>query len=246
MQRWLAIAMAALLLGGCVSAELDLNTLDLASTVGDLQTRQVLHNLGRFIDDPDSIPAQAVLIAGTVQVTNTASVSTSLPLDLIDKVSRNVNPGASADWIENWNVVPVTDADDLRRLRALYRFAVYGNHAGDQPSPERPGPYDFDRSYVRPDPKVVADLRPRAFTGAEEADAPGVLHTGWLYWASADKAAGAYQPAAPGKTAYPLGHAGAYTLYTTDRAAWSDFVFAVNGATAAAHGFALRPVLGTE
>jgi hypothetical protein len=248
MRGWMAAVAAAGWLTGCVSAELNGNTLDLASTVAELQTRQVVQNLGRFIDDPDALPAQAVLIAGTVQVTNNGSASLSLPLDLIGKFSRNLGVSTGFDWIENWNVVPVTDGDDIRRLRALYRFAVYGNHAGDQPSPERPGPYDFDISYVQPELRQAANRRPRAFTGAEPADAPGVLHTGWLYWSDSLLATEADQPEPPraGARLYLLGHVGTRTLFTANRAAWSDFVIAVQGATTAAHSFGLRPVLGAE
>ena len=37
-----------------------------------------------------------------------------------------------------------------------------------------------------------------------------------------------------------------HTLFTTDRAAWGDFVVAVLGATPAAHGGAARPALGGQ
>jgi hypothetical protein len=253
MRGWLAVATAGWLLTGCVAAQMNANALDVASTIGDLQTRQVLQNLSRFIDDPDAIPAQAILLAGFVQARNSASASATFPLDMVNKFAREFTPSATIEWTDNWYLVPVTDGDDIRRLRALYRFAVYGNHAGDVPSPERPGPYDLDHSYVATDDAPPA--RVRAFTGEQAPDARGVLHTGWLFWTDDGPAApsdapppgpGPYRPSAPTKKLYPLGHAGRHTLFTTDRAAWGDFVVAVLGATPAAHGGAARPALGGQ
>jgi hypothetical protein len=255
MRRWLTVAMAGLLLAGCVSTQLNINTLDVVGTVGDLQTKQVLRNLGRFIDDPDAIPAQAVLLAGFAQARNAASASATIPLDLVERFARDFNPSGTVEWTENWYLVPVTDAEDIRRLRALYRFAVYGNRAGDKPSPERPGPYDLDRGYAATDDPEAVLSRVRAFTGDQRPDARGVLHTGWLFWTDDAPPAAAdepppdpapYQPSAPAGKLFPLGHVGRHTLFTTSRAAWGDFIVAVLGATPAAHGGAARPALGGQ
>ena len=62
--------LACALLAGCVSTQLNQNTLDLASTVAYLHRSQVIDNLGRFIDNPDTIPAEVALTGGIVQVKN--------------------------------------------------------------------------------------------------------------------------------------------------------------------------------
>lgn len=227
------------LLTGCVAAQLSGNMLGLASTIADLQTSQVLDNLGRFIDDPDAIPAQAVLISGTATVVNTLDPSFAVPLDLASKFVRQLTTSSNTQWSANWNVLPVTDADDLRHLRALYRFAVYGGLAGGKPSPERPGSYDFESDYgTRSDPQS-GEWRPAAYTGHESPNARGVVHTGWLFWTDSLGNATPDRPSRPdGKPLFRLGRIGNHVLYTTDRAAWSGFVIAVQGATSVARSWA--------
>src|SRR6266403_5084406 len=57
-------------LAGCASAQLNYNTVDLASTIDSLLTEQVLSNLAKFIDSPHAIPSQVGIAAGTVKTNN--------------------------------------------------------------------------------------------------------------------------------------------------------------------------------
>ena len=50
MRRCVSVIAVAFQLAGCASAELNSNTLDLASTTDDLLTQQVFYNLSNFID----------------------------------------------------------------------------------------------------------------------------------------------------------------------------------------------------
>jgi hypothetical protein len=47
-----------LFVSGCASSQLNYNTLDLATSVGGIQTQQVLYNLGLILDGP-SIAARS-------------------------------------------------------------------------------------------------------------------------------------------------------------------------------------------
>jgi hypothetical protein len=42
----------------------------------------------------------------------------------ISKAAASLSGSATDSWTQTWTLDPVTDADDLRRLRALYRFAT--------------------------------------------------------------------------------------------------------------------------
>jgi hypothetical protein len=69
-----------LALGGCASAELTYNTLDLASSTDDLMTEQVFHNLSNFIDSDLAYPAQLVLGSGSATTSDTLSANYTNPL----------------------------------------------------------------------------------------------------------------------------------------------------------------------
>lgn len=132
---------------GCASSQLNYNTLDLASSVGDIQTQQVLYNLSLILDDPAAIPTHLDLSDGTASTTNSIQPSISSPIaETIAEgtvtVGGNVagggnqlqntlaRTGASAAisaqnlYSQSWDYTPVTDGDELRRLRALYKYAL--------------------------------------------------------------------------------------------------------------------------
>ena len=128
----LSLLLGGTLLAGCVSTQLNENTLDLASTVAYLHRSQVIDNLGRFIDSGDAIPAQVALTGGIVQVNNEIKPNWIHPysflktgLNPMNSTAKKFELGFVDTWTENWNLAPVADAEDLKRLRALYRYAVY-------------------------------------------------------------------------------------------------------------------------
>jgi hypothetical protein len=142
------------LLAGCASTQLNYNTLDLASTVDSLVTKQVLDNLSKIIDNPLAIPAQVDLAAGTATTANSVTPTFTDPISQAATITNSVvstvaatvtkartdtltsasgakslGIGASDTWTQTWTIAPVTGPDDLRRLRALYRYAFHGNPA---------------------------------------------------------------------------------------------------------------------
>jgi hypothetical protein len=136
---------AALVLAGCASTQLNYNTLDIASSSVDLVTAQVISNLSRTKLFPYAIPSQVAIPAGSITTTNSVTPTVSGPLGVSatttlantvaatlsnsttrTSVTPNGTIGISAgdQWSQNYSVTPLQDPDQLRRLRALYRFGA--------------------------------------------------------------------------------------------------------------------------
>ena len=96
----------------------------MASTLNQIQFQQVVDNLAMFKHNASSLPAQVRVQSGTVQVADQVSPSFSLTWPANVQATRGAGVSAARQWTEKWDVVPVTDPNDLRRLRALYRWAV--------------------------------------------------------------------------------------------------------------------------
>ena len=124
-------------LSGCTHMALQNDTVRTTNTLTDLQFQQILDNVARFHDNPDTVPSFAVATAGTVSILDTAGAGVSptysptltflqqgggaLPiLSLLFPFS------AQRAVTENWSLMPITDADNLRRLRCAYRLLVMG------------------------------------------------------------------------------------------------------------------------
>ena len=111
------------------------NTLRTTSTLADLNYQQVLDNLARFHQNPAAMPSFAVVNAGTVNVADQQSfnanatyaptvtfaqqVGSGLPM-----LSLLLNPSGQRNVTENWSLAPVTDVDNLRRIRCAYQLLV--------------------------------------------------------------------------------------------------------------------------
>jgi hypothetical protein len=140
--RGMALSASCIFVFGCVSDQLNYNTLDLAATVDSLMTRQVLLNLSRFIDDPTTLPSQITLAAGTASTTasflpaaagiplanstttTTTAAATVTRASAVSTGAAALTLGGSDSWTQNWTLDPVNDPEQLRRLRFLYRYAV--------------------------------------------------------------------------------------------------------------------------
>lgn len=129
------VLVASLAVGCRTHRSLRDNTLRTTGTLTDLNYQQVLENLARFHVNPATMPSLAVVNAGTVNVTDQKSVNTSatyaptitfaqqfgsgLPI-----LSTLLSPGGSRNITENWSLAPVTDIDNLRRIRCAYQLLV--------------------------------------------------------------------------------------------------------------------------
>ena len=168
---------ASLLLEGCASTQLNYNTVNLGQNYDDLLTRQVSYNLQKFIDNPVALPSQIKIGGGTAQTANSVSPSFTLPFtsQIVSGVTSAVTGigtsrgrtasgfgmslAASDQWNQSWSLDPVSDPDQLRRLRALYQYATrnidYVKFECTYPIIEAGGPkaatpvYDRSIKYVR-------------------------------------------------------------------------------------------------
>jgi hypothetical protein len=125
---------------GCTHIPLRNNTARTTSTLADLHFQQVLDNLARFHDNADTIPSFAVATAGTVSVSD--EVGAGISATYSPTLSSAQQGGGALPILsllfpfngqrslaENWSLTPITDADNLRRLRCAYRLLVLGKAA---------------------------------------------------------------------------------------------------------------------
>jgi hypothetical protein len=137
MRRAVLLLVLLSTLSGCTHMALQKDTVRTTNTLADLQFQQVLDNVARFQHDPDTIPSFAVTTAGTVSVLDTAGAGVSPTYSPTLSPSQQGGGAlpilsllfpftASRAVTENWSLTPVTDADNLRRLRCAYRLLVMG------------------------------------------------------------------------------------------------------------------------
>ena len=125
-------ACLGLSLAGCAGPLLNHNTMTLGPSLGTLEEKQVLINLGRFIDNDWAIPGHVELSAGQVQVSNQIGINLKYPhtygvsgASLTKSATEefDLTPAQTMDQ-ESYSIVPVTNSSDVQRLRALYHLAV--------------------------------------------------------------------------------------------------------------------------
>jgi hypothetical protein len=118
------------------------NTLKTSSTLTDLNYQQVLDNVARFVAHPSAMPSIAVINAGTVTVSDQKSLNanaTYVPTETFSQqagsglpiLSLLFNPSGSRNVTENWSLAPVTDIDNLRRIRCGFQLVVLGRETTD-------------------------------------------------------------------------------------------------------------------
>src|SRR5215471_16300200 len=136
-------SLLVLLLGGC-QTHLCLrdNTACTAATLTDLNYQQVLDNLAMLVANPSALPSIAVINAGTVTVADQKAANvnaTYAPTITFEQqagsglpiLSLLFNPSASRNVTENWSLIPVTDIDNLRRIRCAFQLVVLGEATTD-------------------------------------------------------------------------------------------------------------------
>jgi hypothetical protein len=140
-RAWLFCLAAAPLVGGCQThLSLRDNTLRTAATLTDLNYQQVLNNVARFVANPAAMPSVVVINSGTVTVADQKTINanaTYAPTLTFEQqagsglpiLSLLFNPSASRNLTENWSLAPVTDVDNLRRIRCAFQLLVL--HGGE-------------------------------------------------------------------------------------------------------------------
>ena len=152
---------SALVLWGCESTQLSSNTIDVAATIAPIYVAQILGNFAKFIDEPDTLPSQATLQAGIIQVTNSLTPTVTFPLSNMFASAigttttkttttggASMTVGASVSWQQNFTVQPINDSFSLQDLGIMYRAIITGKGINDY---QPPRVYDRHDQLV-PDP----------------------------------------------------------------------------------------------
>jgi hypothetical protein len=223
---------ALLLSSGCASTQLNYNAVEVASTMDSVYTRETLNNLSKFIDDPNAIPSQMMMVGGTIQTVNTINPSISFPFAA--QVAKTIQAapagltlssantlGAAGGSIsgtnsaqQNYTIAPLNDANTLRNQQALYRHAVFGIPLiGHYQTPRIffqdkffDDPYQLQRPHC-----VLCATKQGVFSGDQNPKVfeNEALPPKWLYWDSdphLDRLLAQGEP-------FDLGHYGNHELF---------------------------------
>lgn len=131
MRNFVFVLAMVVSLGGCAETILQQKTVEYGTTFGGLEDRIILQNLSSFVDDEDRLPSHIDFKQGTVQTTDNLSLGATLPFTAGRSGSNIVrNPSVfsvgalQTQSQDNWNYQPVTDVDDLVRVRCLYKYVI--------------------------------------------------------------------------------------------------------------------------
>jgi hypothetical protein len=224
---------------GCASTQLNYNTVDIAGNVESIYVRQALANLSRTIDDPTAVPSQIDIAAGTAQTSNsltpgfTSPITPALTRSGAGVTTSTAIAGAGFTfsgndaWQQSWTISPVTDGNNLRNLRALYRYVVI---------PTADLRREYHPSVILQKGRYILDpyaLRKPHCVLCTPALIPNEhLQRGWLFWSSDDPEIPERLPPQAFRTVY-LGHWGRHNLYMTafdyERGYLNDFVLFIMG-----------------
>ena len=156
------------------------NTVCTTDTLTDLNYQQVMDNMARFVHNPSSMPSIAVIIAGTVTVDDHKGINGSaayaptlaffqqqgagMPI-----LSMLFNPSASRTLTENWSLMPITDIDNLRRIRCAFQLVVLN---GGQTSDCDNCLQMLKRFYLGEADRMECEIPTGWFTAGGEKDIP--------------------------------------------------------------------------
>jgi hypothetical protein len=228
---------AAIVLSGCASTQLNYNTLDIASNVGEIIKHQTMTNLGKFIANPDTaMPSHVAFNTGTVQTTNTVTPSLTAPIGHALTLTNTVASGATTtvtngssstapnssfglsatnSWQQSWIIDPVTSSLYVRPLRYLYRYVV--GAIGEQ---------EFLRDFAAVKPELVGQSCYRYLIcrmGKQGIINPRIRAMREnLFWLPSKDPARLPPPGAKS-----LGTFGGYEIFTTNEEAVMEFILYV-------------------
>lgn len=132
------------IVNGCAHRQLQRSTVNVASTVSNLQYQQILENLAVFVCDHEALPWHIRLQGGIVQVTDQGSFEIGPAQSNTGVVSWLPSLFAERTLVAQWQVDPAADADDLELLRIAYLKAV--------------NPLDEDGTILRAAYQKIAEL----------------------------------------------------------------------------------------
>lgn len=126
---------------GCLSIQVRDRADSLATTTTDLLYQQVLDNLARICDDPDTLPYLDMPSSGTAQVQHELQAGYTPTFDLItagafvgrmilDHQSSTVSGSQTVN--ESWSIAPLSNPDRLLLMKGAYRRTLGIATKGDK------------------------------------------------------------------------------------------------------------------
>lgn len=133
------LAIATACTGCATHQQLRRHTVSTNLTVADIYYDQVLSNLARFVNNPNTMASFSIVSAGTVNledvrggaVSPTYSPTLTRALQgggALPILSIFFGVNAERSVTENWSTLPVNDSDNLRRMRCAFQIAVGGGN----------------------------------------------------------------------------------------------------------------------
>lgn len=131
--RTLLFAIMVVPLCGCTAFQAQENTVNLGVTAGNIETRQILQQLGETIDDPDRLPLMITLNTGQTNVQNAIAANWQVNSLASNVLSATTNtsqrtlgfgPPITGQYTDQWTMNPISDPDDITRLRCVFSFPV--------------------------------------------------------------------------------------------------------------------------
>lgn len=127
MRPWMILVAVSVFCAGCTHVALERRTVKQASTLTDLQYKQVLDNLAMFACNPDALPWHVKLKGGTVQIADQGSGGfiADIAGAAGGEVTRLIpSAGASRGVLNQWDVAPTVEAGELEHLRLAYQAVL--------------------------------------------------------------------------------------------------------------------------
>lgn len=256
--------LAALFLATALMAcatETRMTTVQMASAIGDMQQEQILNSLSVAIDTPSAIPAQMIIKQGTAASSLGLSPTfknPNLKYGLADTLSPKNAPlglqtfslSGSDSWEAQFQISPVVDMDELRRIRLLYAVVT---HPEDYPDRKSLDLLAFNLLEARNSSNAQSRLsflelktlthdllygiseQCRRYINEDGSEAHNVLDKRWLFWKSGNN----WQPeheALNDKDIVAVGSGGKYQIGVAReaRSCLNDFIILIQWATPAA------------
>ncbi|MGE3808340.1 MAG: hypothetical protein AB7K24_27070, partial [Gemmataceae bacterium] len=130
----LALTLLASASGCATHRALAHKTNHVTNTITDINYQQVLDNVALFTKNPFAIPSLAVVNAGTVSIDDTYQAGGGPQYSPTMVFNQQVGGLAiltlaptlqsTRDITENWSLSPITDTDNLRRIRCAFQLLV--------------------------------------------------------------------------------------------------------------------------
>jgi hypothetical protein len=130
----------------CSVAQLNSTSSDLATSLNTLTRKQIFYNLAQAFTDAQFVPSQVTVASGNAHTTNSIQPTLTVPFvtsyqatntfgsisgggaGTLANQSSLAGPGlslqANQGWDQSWTMSPLSDANQIGRLRELYKFVV--------------------------------------------------------------------------------------------------------------------------